>query len=71
MWNAGTAPARMIEVISPAGFENYFRSLVEMTASGEPDMESIAGLASEYGNTIANQDWLPDVIERYGLTQPG
>jgi hypothetical protein len=25
MWNAGLEPARMIEVISPAGFEHFFR----------------------------------------------
>jgi quercetin dioxygenase-like cupin family protein len=24
MWNAGQAPARMIEIISPAGFEHFF-----------------------------------------------
>ena len=24
-WNAGYAPARILEIISPAGFENYFR----------------------------------------------
>jgi hypothetical protein len=24
MWNAGRLPARMIEIINPAGFENYF-----------------------------------------------
>jgi hypothetical protein len=27
MWNAGSTPARMIEVISPAGFEHFFREL--------------------------------------------
>jgi hypothetical protein len=27
MWNAGTSPARMIEVISRAGFEHFFREL--------------------------------------------
>jgi quercetin dioxygenase-like cupin family protein len=26
-WNAGDAPARILEIISPAGFENYFREL--------------------------------------------
>jgi len=25
MWNAGPVPARMIEIISPAGFEHFFR----------------------------------------------
>ena len=32
MWNAGSTPARMIEVISPAGFEGFFRELTDMTA---------------------------------------
>src|SRR6476661_109825 len=27
MWNAGDVPARMIEIISPAGFERFFREL--------------------------------------------
>ena len=26
-WNAGDTPARVLEIISPAGFENYFREL--------------------------------------------
>ena len=32
MWNAGPEPARMIEVISPAGFELFFRDVVDATA---------------------------------------
>ena len=32
MWNAGTTRARMIEVISPAGFERFFGELAEMTS---------------------------------------
>src|SRR5687768_11665134 len=38
MWNAGTTPARMIEVISPAGFEGLFRSMVDLTQRGEAEM---------------------------------
>ena len=45
MWNAGSTPARMIEVISPAGFENFFRELSDMTAAGRPDRAAIAELA--------------------------
>jgi quercetin dioxygenase-like cupin family protein len=36
MWNAGSSPARMIEVISPAGFEHFFRELADMAAGGPP-----------------------------------
>ena len=37
MWNAGAVPARMIEVISPAGFEGFFRELTDLTAVGAPE----------------------------------
>ena len=46
MWNAGKTPARMIEVISPAGFERFFRELTDLTAVGAPDMETIAELGA-------------------------
>src|ERR671935_249577 len=29
-WNAGDEPARLLEIISPAGFERYFEELVDM-----------------------------------------
>ena len=49
MWNAGQVPARMIEIISPAGFENFFRELSEMLAGGPPDPEQLMPLAARYG----------------------
>lgn len=70
MWNAGSTPARMIEVISPAGFERFFRELTDMTAVGAPDPATIAALAGRYELPFAEPDWLPDVITRYGLTPP-
>lgn len=71
MWNAGSIPARMIEVITPAGFENFFRELSDMTAAGRPDRAAIAELASHYELPFAEPDWLPDVIARYHLTPLG
>jgi quercetin dioxygenase-like cupin family protein len=70
MWNAGSTPARMIEVISPAGFERFFRELSDLTAVGAPDRATIADLAGRYELPFAEPDWLPDVITRYGLTPP-
>ena len=29
-WNAGDEPARILEIISPAGFEGYFREMVKL-----------------------------------------
>jgi quercetin dioxygenase-like cupin family protein len=70
MWNAGSTPARMIEVISPAGFEDFFRDFVDMTDAGPPEGAAIAELAERYQLPFAEPDWLPDVIQRYGLTPP-
>ncbi len=70
MWNAGSAPARMIEVITTAGFENFFRELSALSAEGAPDMAAVGELAGRYQLPFAQPDWLGDVIERYGLTPP-
>ena len=68
MWNAGKVPAHMIEVISPAGFENFFQELSDLLAAGPPPLEVLSELGSKYGLQFGNPDWLPDVIKRYGLT---
>jgi quercetin dioxygenase-like cupin family protein len=68
MWNAGTTPARMIEIISPAGFEGFFRGFADLNDAGPIDLAKVAALAADYGLPYAEPDWLPEVIERYGLT---
>ena len=70
MWNAGKTPARMIEVINPAGFEGFFDELSDMLSAGPPVPEILAGLAERYGLEFGAPDWLPDVIARYELTPP-
>ena len=70
MWNAGPSPARMIEVISPAGFEGFFAESADLAATGPPSMEAMSNLAAGYGLTFGNPDWLPDVVARYSLTLP-
>ncbi len=70
MWNAGTGRARMIEIISPAGFEEFFREFADMAVVGPVDFEDVAKLGSRYQLPFANPDWLPDVIARYHLTPP-
>ena len=77
MWNAGTEPGRIIEVITPGGFENYFRELGELLTSGEAtsipdaplhDSVEFIELAKKYGLTYGTPDWLDDVVRRYGLS---
>jgi len=51
-WNAGPGPARLLEVIAPAGFEAYFAELAE---AGDPGRRQ--GLAAKYGVTYSS-DWV-------------
>ncbi|HEY8676126.1 MAG TPA: cupin domain-containing protein [Candidatus Dormibacteraeota bacterium] len=70
MWNAGSTRARMIEIISPAGFERFFAELANVVEAGAFTMEAMADLAAGYGLSFGNPEWLPDVVARYGLTVP-
>jgi quercetin dioxygenase-like cupin family protein len=70
MWNAGPVPARMIEIISPAGFEGFFRGFADLNDAGPIDLDAVAGLARAFGLPYAEPDWLPDLIARYSLTPP-
>ncbi|MFF5494258.1 cupin domain-containing protein [Streptomyces aquilus] len=71
MWNAGAVPARMIEIISPAGFEHCFREIADMLADGPPPTDdAVAVLAAKYGLEFGRPAWLPDVIARFNLTPP-
>ena len=48
-WNASSQPARVPEIIAPAGLEQFFAELGELVAMGSPpdDPRSI-GLAQKY-----------------------
>ena len=48
-WNPTDEPARMLEVITPGGFESYFEEIGEILASSEPDMAALGAVASRYG----------------------
>jgi uncharacterized cupin superfamily protein len=70
MWNAGAVPARMIEIISPAGFERFFYQLAELVADGPPRPDQVMSLAAAHGLQFGTPEWLPDVIARYNLAPP-
>lgn len=66
-WNAATNPARVLAVISPAGFEHYFRELAEIHASRAPrQSQLIADLQDRYSLT-AYLDWVAPLKTRHGL----
>ena len=68
--NAGSVPARMIEIISPAGFEHFFRELASLISAGPPEAGQVPALADRYGLQFGEPEWLPDIISRFALTAP-
>ena len=64
-WNAGDEPASCLELISPAGLEQLFRSFVTLT--GEPEPEQLAEMAAKYGCDIDFPATFP-VVERHRLS---
>jgi quercetin dioxygenase-like cupin family protein len=65
-WNAGDQPARILEIISPAGFEQYFAELVALGGSRVAPPESLRALGQRYGLEV-NPGSIPDLLERFGL----
>jgi mannose-6-phosphate isomerase-like protein (cupin superfamily) len=67
-WNAGDEPCRILELISPGGFERYFEELVDMTEPPTP--ETIVPMAARYGLEMKPES-IPELVAEYGLSWPG
>jgi mannose-6-phosphate isomerase-like protein (cupin superfamily) len=66
-WNAGDEPCRILEIISPGGFERYFEELVDLRA--RPTPEAVAEIAARYGLEF-DMASVPVLCERHGLRFP-
>ena len=69
-WNAGPGPARLIEIISPAGFERYFTQMADLLEHQGPDFDRISELAAGYHLSF-RLDWADELTARYGITVLG
>ena len=65
-WNAGDEPCRILEIISPAGFENFFRELSDMGGAMKADPDDLTALGDRYGLTL-KAETVPELAERFGL----
>ena len=65
-WNAGDEPCRILEIISPAGFERFFGELVAMGGVAEAGEEALAQLNERYGLQM-QPETVPELLERFGL----
>ena len=65
-WNAGDEPCRILEIISPAGFERFFAELVEMGGVANAGPAELEDLSRRYGLEM-RPETVPDLLERFGL----
>ena len=73
-WNAGDEPCRILEIISPGGFERYFDELPPTIAAAAPQGDEAIGaaigeLAGRYGLEMDPQSIGP-LCEEHGLVWP-
>lgn len=69
-WNDGDEPARILEIISPAGFEQFFD---EVSAHGGVDKiskEDLDALCARYELEM-DVDSVPELRKRFGVKFPG
>jgi gentisate 1,2-dioxygenase len=65
-WNAGDEPCRILEIIAPAGFEDFFRELDALGGALNAAPEQLAALNAKYGQEM-QPDSVPSLLERFGL----
>ncbi len=67
-WNVGPEPARLIEMITPAGFENFFHELGNLAGTAAPHDFPMrrAELGARYNQDFVD-GWAEELKERYGL----
>jgi quercetin dioxygenase-like cupin family protein len=69
-WNAGDEPARILEIISPAGFERFFGELVDLGGVTQAPPQILGELCSRYKLEM-DPESVPGLVERFDLHFPG
>lgn len=69
-WNAGDEPCRLLELISPGEFANYFTEIAPLLEGlqnpATADLSGIAAVAERYALTFEFESIAP-LMERHGL----
>ncbi len=66
-WNAGDEPCRILEIIAPGGFEDFFDELVEAGLKGAPELDWLAATGARYGLEFDFES-VPVLCERFGVS---
>ena len=67
--NAGEEPCRILEIISPAGFERFFSELIDLGGVTSADPQVPAALCAGYELDM-RPGTVPELIERFGFRFP-
>jgi quercetin dioxygenase-like cupin family protein len=66
-WNAGDDEARLLELISPAGFEDYFAEMAPiLQAAGPPDLEALGAVQARHRLTMDHGS-IARLVAEHGL----
>ncbi|HZI73983.1 MAG TPA: cupin domain-containing protein [Gemmatimonadales bacterium] len=72
-WNAGDTTCRLLEIISPAGFEHFFNDLGEQMAAAKAvsvkDVPGLPQLGERYGHYFRPES-IPEICRKHGLRYP-
>ena len=65
-WNAGDEPCRILEIISPAGFEQFFAEAVDRGGPAGMGPDEFGELCARYALDM-QPDSVPELLQRFGL----
>ena len=68
-WNAGDEPCRILEIISPGGFEHFFDEFAAVLAGPTFDPSQLGELGARYGLELQPES-VPRLCEEHGLDHP-
>lgn len=68
-WNAGEEPCRILEIISPAGFERFFAELVELGGVAKAGPEQLGALCERFALEM-DPESVPGLVERFNVRFP-
>ncbi len=66
-WNPGNEPARLLEIIAPGGFEDYFARLGDLLAVGQPPAPDARQALGERFGLDLDVDSIPRLAAEHGL----
>ena len=68
-WNPDDTPCRILEIISPGGFERYFDEMASLVSRPDLDPAQLGELGARYGLEL-KPETVPQLCAEYGLDHP-